>query len=202
MDAWTHLKSLQLYGATVTDETLAVIRNFRELDSLMLYQTAISDAALRHLRYLDALTWLDIGDHMPNHDRPYGTLTPNCVHHIVQLPALRRLDIQRVKLSDDSLRLIASNLPSLQHLWLQKCNISDSGLKYLQALSNLTSLCLRDNSNVTEAGLQHLNSLKSLETLDLTGTSVSRDVIQRLRAKKPTVNIIFYYPRRADRNNL
>jgi hypothetical protein len=76
----------------------------------------------------------------------------------------------------------------LEDLSLRATDITDNGLRCLKDLANLKWLYLY-NDNVSDNGLRYLATCKSLTILDATGTYVTREGADRLKAALPNLAI-------------
>lgn len=76
------------------------------------------------------------------------------------------------KTSNDTLRIISSNIANLTNLNLDSCSyISDRGINYLNSLHDLQSLDLSRCFNITNIDLRQLENLKELYIVQITNLS-------------------------------
>jgi hypothetical protein len=184
---WTGILAIWMYGNCVTDETFAAVRNFRDLRTIMLFDTAISDSALEHLQELPHLTHLRIENTTADNEHAFGSFAPAAGQHIAGSQTLDALHLFGVPMDDKGLHSITTNIPGLKALSLVNCNLTDDCLAEFHRLQSLTKLCISNNANVTDDGLRHLYGLKSLNFLDATRTQVSQEGTEELRAHVPSL---------------
>jgi hypothetical protein len=164
------LETLNLAGASITDDDLAELDGLSHLEHLMLQNTAITDAGLAHVRNLTSLQEIYI------RNTPIGD---DGLTHFQRLTSLTHLTISRNKVTDVGLERL-KDLHSLQNLDVAYTQISDAGLEHLAALSNLDTLKLA-GTRITDRGLAHLKRLTKLSSLDLSGTRVTDAGLERLK---------------------
>jgi hypothetical protein len=99
---------------------------------------------------------------------------------------LNPLDLSRLQLSDDSLTEIPE---SVTKLGIMDTPISDVGIGHLLRLKNLSRLNVA-GTRITDAGLDLLASLGSLEWLNVGRTNVTDEGIERLKARRPGIEVI------------
>lgn len=86
---------------------------------------------------------------------------------------------------DDRTLDYLSGMNHLRELDLNHTKVTDVGLRKLREISTLESLKLRDTP-VTDAGFREsLGAMTSLRQLDLSGTRVSRELVQAWKDGKP-----------------
>lgn len=154
------LEAFQVYreGFGVGDESLELLAQLPELESIDLRLTKITDQGLKHLAGRPTLKVLSIS----------GTKTSDAgVAMLKQLPRLEYLRLgvydEGIPLTDEGLRHVGE-MESLQDLDLSGTQITDTGLVHLRGLKQLKNLSL-DETQVTPAGLAQLEPLQSLESL-------------------------------------
>lgn len=131
--------------------------------------------------------------------------------HLSAVTTLRVLDLQRTKITDDSLEWIGrqrhlqrlsihetaitdagishlADLKELTALNLSKTQVSDQGLVHLTGLKELVWLQLR-NTVITDAGVKHLRQLTSLESLYFDSVKISKKTTADLQARLPKCKI-------------
>jgi hypothetical protein len=187
------VRFIRFSKAGVTDEHLAHVPAFKQLDYLAVVTPSVTDEGLKHVAGLTNLDTLFLAD---------SSLTDAAMPALQGLSKLERLYLDRTKVTDAGLANIAglktlttlsligtpatdeglehaAQLENLEALFLSDTNITDEGLKSLVRLSKLKTLYL-DRVGVTGAGLQHLKELQNLEVLSLRGTPVSAESLASL----------------------
>jgi len=139
-----------LTGDTITDEDLKRAQlSFKQ--SLDLTNTSISDDGIKaNLTY-------------------------------VRCPKLNNLNLSKTQITDESLRYLAkSGLPRMDTLIISNTKVSDVGIGYLigETTRYLEVLDL-SSTNVTDECVESLIRLSYLEKLNLTGTKISKDGVNR-----------------------
>ena len=112
---------------------------------------------------------------------PIENIRPDEIALVINLPALKKLQLADVPITDAMLKDIG-RLKNLEWLGLEGSKITDAGLSHLSGLPQLKNLVLgsvnaeprvRSTTAITDAGLLHLKNLKILELLSLNGTCVT-----------------------------
>ncbi|MHB8973776.1 MAG: M56 family metallopeptidase [Pirellulaceae bacterium] len=118
---------------------------------------------------------------------------------IAKLRNLRSLELQGTNVSDRGLEYI-QNLNELEYLSLRGTGITDAGLVHLKRLKNIKVLRIgeipaggyssvhgtfRPGPPISDSGIVHLRTLTRLEYLDVRGTRVTDEGVDRLRGKWP-----------------
>lgn len=163
---------------TATDDDLSFLGAFRNLGSIDLQQSGITDAGLRHLSGLDKVTRLCLTS---------TNITGAGLKYLAGMKNLDRLSLDNTEVSDAGLLHIAK-LESLQFLDLGNTAISDRGLASIGQLKGVFYLFL-DHTKVTDAGLRHLEKAPVLGQLELYGTKVTQEAKDRLIEKLPGLAI-------------
>jgi hypothetical protein len=97
---------------------------------------------------------------------------------------------------NDMERLVAHlvNLPNLRVLCVNRTQITDDGLKHLAVLNTLEKLNLND-TKITDEQLMCLSQLTDLEVLSIGGTQVTEEGIERLQQALPNCDIGAHRPK-------
>jgi hypothetical protein len=161
-----------------TDDDMAIVAAFPNLQFLDLTGTKVTGRGLvhlhrlQHLKKLD-LTWTKIGD--------------EGMQHVRGLKHLRVLCLTGTQVGDDGLEHV-NGLQELNTLILEGTLIADQGLSQLDDLPKLKSLNL-DNTKVTDAGIEHLRRFSNLDFIALTNTRVTPKGKDSLRKALPNCDI-------------
>ena len=123
----TKLRRLHLDGVGITDEGLAWLTSFKELESLSLLDTRIDGTGLDRLQPLDRLRCVGI-------EGPLVT-----VEGLGHLTSLTKLGLWKTRLTDRGLEFL-KGLPDLEELILDDETVTYQGLAVLQALPRLKNL--------------------------------------------------------------
>jgi len=178
-----NVRELNLFFAElITDEGLAVLKDWPRIERLNLRGTKVTDNTLAILAGKDTVTALDIG---------YAEVTDSGLQHLPQLKGLRELAFGGNKMTDVGMQVLRS-LPGLTKLDVAGRQRTDSGLWSVAvtdlALDPVATLAeLRElnlaGTQVTAKGLETLARLKKLEKLNLYGAKrVGDDAVARLAA--------------------
>lgn len=163
----------------VLDEDLKWFCYLKNLETLDLYDTNITDVGIAHLKALPALSKIDL----------YNTKTGDAgLEQLSQFGTLRSITMQHTAVTNEGLKYL-SGLSSLDSLNLGNTGINDSGLAHLKSLAGLQWLQL-SFTNVTDSGLLYLQDLKSLRELYLTETQVTDDGKNLLMEALPECSIM------------
>ena len=176
--AFEQLDYLSVITPTVGDAGLECVQNLTNLDTLFLSDSGVTDATLSRLSNLQKLERLYL-------DRTAATdhgLTGLC-----DLTALTVLSLGGTQVGDAGLGHLDS-LKNLEVLRLSDTGVTDEGLKHLKHLSKLRELYL-DGTEVQGHGLESLKILSNLKILDLRGTALT-SAVPRLLSDFPTIEHI------------
>jgi internalin A len=159
----------------VTDKDLALVKEFRNLDSLSLNRCLqITDAGLRELKGLKNLHYLWLGG-----GEKFGEtkITDRGLRELKDLKSLKALGLRGTRVTNlEGLK----NLTSLEFLNLDLTTVTDQGLKELMDLKNLTTLTAGE-TKLTDQGLKELKRIKSLTTLALNRTKITDAGLKELK---------------------
>jgi hypothetical protein len=142
------LETLDLSRSNVTDVDLQRLGGLPKLRELKLWDTRLDGSGLAHLGALGRLERLELGD---------TKVTDDALQHLAKLQNLRYLVLIRTRVTDAGLPHVA-RLLSLQSLKLGGTGVTDQGLRVLRGLRELRGLTL-DETKVSEAGLKSLAEL-------------------------------------------
>jgi len=136
LGGWTHpadpgpreaIHFVKLSKSKVTDADLAVLAGLRDLGTLGLSGTAVTDEGLKHVSKLSALVGLELG----------GTkITDRGLRHLAGLRDLGTLRLERTKITADGLRHLAQ-LRQLSFLDVSGTSVRESDLAVLAGLRGL-----------------------------------------------------------------
>ncbi len=168
---FTHLSSLNLFGAKITGTGLKHVSGHKNLEIILLGHSQITDEGLRHLSGLHNLTFLSLGS---------TRVSDGGLYHLKDLKKLESLKIGNTRVTDAGLAHL-KGLTSLKLLILGKSPVTDRGLEHLKGLANLEVLGLH-SPQISDAGLKHLRVLTRLKHLSLSGTKVSPDGIEHVKS--------------------
>ena len=157
-----NLQTLGLSRTKVTDKGLVHLQGLTKLEKLGLSGTRVTDAGLVHLKGLMNLKELDLSD---------TNVTAAGLVHIEGLTNLKKLLLSGPAIADAGLAHL-EGLTKLEKLGLGRTQVTDAGLEYLQGLTKLEKLGL-SGTQVTDAGLVHLKGLTNLTSLNLYNTKVT-----------------------------
>jgi hypothetical protein len=171
------LRTLRLYGDSLTDDSLLLIGGLTSLESLSI-GGSFPDTGFLHLRNLKSLKCLTVTSpnitargvaaiaRLPNLQTLRITAaSPHGLSELEACESLTFLSLCRANLTDDDLKQIAG-LTSLERLDLSGNSLSGRGLRHLSALRNLRELDL-SGCGITDGGIKNLSSLVNLEKLDV-----------------------------------
>ncbi|MCC6589401.1 MAG: hypothetical protein IT168_22065 [Bryobacterales bacterium] len=172
LKALPNVRELNLfYAELVTDEGLAVLRNWSRIERLNLRGTKVTDNTLSILAGKNTVKSLDIG---------YAEVTDSGLQNLVRMKGLRELAFGGNKLTEVGLEVLRS-LPQLTKLDIAGQQRTDSGLWFV---------------SLTDIGLDPIATLTELRELNLSSTPVSAKGIQRLATLKKLEKLNLYKARR------
>lgn len=157
--------------SVVTDEHVARIEAFKQLDYLAVVTPSVTDAGLTSLDQLTNLDTLYLSD---------SGITDASLTKIKDLSKLERLYLDRTEITDAGLANL-SGLTTLQTLSLQGTPVTDNGLAHLSSLENLEALDL-SGTKVSDAGILQIAKLPKLKTLSLDATALTGSELGQLAA--------------------
>jgi serine/threonine protein kinase len=156
LGAFKQLKSLYLVHTKVTDTGMRYVSGLSNLSSLTLTGTGVTDAGLKWLTRLPRLRSLVLGR---------TKVTDEAMKYVGKLKHLRALDLQLTRVGDAGLKSLAG-LVRLRTLNLYGTGFTDAGISSLEPLQNLTFLGL-ESTSITDRGLERLARLAGLTNLNL-----------------------------------
>lgn len=134
-----------LGGFELTEEGFEHLGQLKNLQTLYLHKTNISDTRLEPLKGLTNLQQLYLGTTNVGDDG---------IEHLEGMTKLEYLHLGSTKVTDVGLKHL-EGLPNLRILDLFDTQVTDAGLEHLQGLNNLQRLSLA-NTNVTDEGVRKL----------------------------------------------
>lgn len=183
----SELKSVSLWGATVSDSEIPRLLPLKSLWSIDLSYTNVTGNVLTTLSKLPELAEINLEGCDVN-DK-----------HMEQLSGLERLITLRLAnthVTDEGLKHI-EKLKNLIHLDLSACDISDDGLRSLGHMPKIRHLWLSktirygqdDKSELTDGCIEFLGSLTTLIDLQIACSQISDDGFARLKLALPNTRI-------------
>lgn len=162
-----NLKSLGLFGTSVTGVGFAVSTNLSSLEELDLTCASASDEGLGHFKHLANLRRLiltsnRVGDHG--------------IRRLPSLPRLKSLSLTRTAVTDVGVAIVPEKFPSLEVLSLDYLRITDRSCGYLRPLDHLRSLVLSSglpNHRLTNGCLESLGFIHTIERLMMGYTKIT-----------------------------
>lgn len=174
------LKTLRLMRTQVTDAAVSLLPNFERLSLLDVSSTKTTAAGLPAIARCRNLETLGLGG-IP--------MTEAGLKLLKDLPELKDLYVWSCGVTDDMARPIAE-LRRLQTLSLRNALITDRGIELLRPLTELQVLAL-SNTKITDACIENLATLKKLRSLDLSQVpGITPAGRARLKAAIPELKIV------------
>lgn len=199
------LTKLSLSCIPLTDQDFGGLESFRDLTSLDVCDTQLSDAGLVHIAKLTHLRSLDISNEevteaglrhlsgMSLDDLEVGLeWTDVCLSNYLAAsspPAI--FDLSNSKVTDESVVLLA-DCDVLESLDLRGTTISDKSIIALVELPRLGSLDI-GSTNATDEWIELLMHSKSLESLCVSHTKISCDGLKRLAGLTTLEEIVLHF---------
>jgi beta-lactamase regulating signal transducer with metallopeptidase domain/Leucine-rich repeat (LRR) protein len=203
----TFSEKLFLEGATITDSTLAALRQLSKLTGLRLHATNVTDSGLAYLKNIPGLETVHITGNQ---------FTDAALLSLKDVSNLRELTIHDAQISDaglvylkdrTQLRLLSvkPRTPLRQltraeadsgvrpdyrdYKYRYPSQISDAGLIHVKGLTNLTELDL-SASQITDSGLLNLAGLAVLDRLNLSDTEITDAGVAQL-SRLPRLRLVY-----------
>ncbi|PWU00494.1 MAG: hypothetical protein C5B53_03980 [Candidatus Melainabacteria bacterium] len=153
------------------DDVLKHVAKLRDLQSLNLTSTNITDTGLSYLLGLPKLEDLQISS---------TEITGEGIYSLTKMKSLRSLCLNYLTLDKRAFEYFRSN-PPLRSLELRSCGLVDNDLEGLSNLKSLIMLRLQGNRGIEGEGLKYLASDPKLECLDLRDMAVDPSYTQYLK---------------------
>jgi hypothetical protein len=169
------LRALKHRSSIVTDEGLADLAHSQSLESLLIQDFAITDAAGRHLAALPRLTSLEI-----LRCQGFGSDGLMALEGLGKLSRLTLRDLPEV--GDAGLAVLAK-LPALERLSLRELSsVGDAGLAHVAAARSLEVLDIWSLPKLTDAAVAALARLPHLRELSIRETGATERSLDALAA--------------------
>jgi len=159
-------------GPKATDEALAMLQPFENLERIILYDCSATGTGLAAVNTESILEFMAV-------DTP---ITDAGLKHLTGNETIEGMTLGRTQISDEGLSVIGT-LPNLRGLALFDNDIGDEGVEHLSDLKKINGIDLSE-TRVTDAGVEHLSSLSSLTVLSLRSTDATDDCMEDLRLLK------------------
>lgn len=192
MKEWKRLRRLNLRGTRIADNTVTAVASLPELEALDISFTDALDYGLDALATAPKLKELSIGG---------LRITEAAFQSVRQIAGLERLDLgggkfvgggQRAGLIlDDTVLQAIASLKELRELKLGYAKFPSRGLAILKTLPKLERLNLTNCPRIDDDAVEHLASWKSLRWVDLNGTRIGKDAVERLRKQRPDCKVLW-----------
>ncbi len=184
------VQRLVLFGSHITDQTLAVLKGFPNLQQLGLRSDSLTDDGFGAIASLPHLTSLVLS-HCHN-------LTDAALSEIAAIQNLETLGILGADITDAGLESLGK-LPRLRELVILPCEtrmpeglkITDAGLTGMKNLRDLHTISIQACPAITDASIKLLQTLGSLKSLKLNETGMTEEGHQQLVASLPNTQIDF-----------
>ena len=167
----TKLERLMLPSRTeLTDAWLPHLEGMVNLDSLYLYNVAITTEGLHRLGHLSKLRSLSLHGSRVNHLAPLRPLTAivwlclaytpvddSALTELQGWPRLRNLDLRKTNITDAGM-VTLSGIPALLELDVSRTKVTDAGLRHVARSKSLRSVVVRE-AGVTDAGIAEISKV-------------------------------------------
>lgn len=177
-------QTLDLRGKEVRREDWAQLRGtrFASVRKALLARSNADDAALAYLAGM-ALEELDL----------FGTAVTSNGLRPLRTDRLRKIDLSGTRIPAESLRMLASS--AVEELSLRDTGLTDDDAPLLLQFTSLRRLDL----SMTRTGDRTLSTMighPSLRLLDMSGTTVSTDALEKARKMRPQLTLVREMPSR------
>lgn len=160
-----NLNSLYISSSKVTDAGLKNLASLPNLHRLGLNENCINGSGLYHLSKSKKLSSLDLGN---------SKIKADSLYNLTEVKPLRYLSLKGKSFGDSHVLQVA-NLSQLTILILDKTQVTDQGLIALVSMEKLQELYLAD-TQITDKGIKNLTHSPSLIELDLSNTLITDQV--------------------------
>lgn len=205
---FTKLKSLRIYGPTITDTVMTYIADAKNLASLSLEQSAVGVDGMKTIGTLSKLKELKLYGASNVTDDALAqiadlkdleilelrstTTTSGGMKHLAGLSKLKVLDLsETANIGNDGIAALAP-LTNLEELNLWYTFVDDQGLAPLASMTKMKRLNL-DKCQVTDAGLVNLKGLSNLEFLHIGSTRVTDTGLVELEGLKNLKHLVITF---------
>ena len=171
----SQVRRLALPGADIDDETIRLVTEFENLESICLWGTPVTRSGIDHLGSLKKLKLLELDTHLMD-DNVVQTLRANNQLHL----------ISQATTSDYLERPSSPDQVATLRFWCAP--FTDSGLKQFADFKNLTTIDL-GRMEITDASIDDLCRFKKLKFAVLRETRISKDGFARLRRALPNCSV-------------
>jgi hypothetical protein len=178
LKALVGLRTLDLSGAKISNDSLDVIGKLSTLVNLQLASTGIDDRGLAPLAPLVELRYLDIGN---------CNISGPGLKHLAHFDRLLSIDLTGDPVSNESLVDLVE-MESLQRIYLTGTLVTDAGIPTLAKLEHLKVVSLYA-TRVSDAALRTLSEIPHLETLYLEKSLVTPAGVNWLKNERPQLRI-------------
>tara|TARA_R110002111_G_scaffold258083_1_gene326804 strand:+ start:28795 stop:32043 length:3249 start_codon:yes stop_codon:yes gene_type:complete len=174
----TSLDTLMLSESAVGDAGLSNLKELHKLERLYLDQTKVTDQGLAELTHLSQLKVLSLNN---------TNVTDQGLLHLAGLKNLEVLFLSGTKVSDAGLPALAE-LKQLKVVYLARTQIQGTQLSDIAGLPHLEYLALNRNT-LDPSSVDSLSKMSQLKGLELYHTGLSRDAVNQIREKLPTISV-------------
>ncbi len=175
------IESLNLRNTAVTDEGLKALAALSKLRRLDLRGTAVTDAGVKVLARFSSVRRLNLTN---------TAVTGAALKDLKRLTQLRWLSLEGTKIDDESLQEMTA-MKELAWLNVSCTALTDAGLAELCRLPDLQSLNI-SHTRISDAGLGPLKQLAHLRALNLAATQVTDAGLSALR-ELPSLETLYLY---------
>lgn len=180
------LKYVALSGNEVDDESIRVLEKLPNLQTLYLDATSLTDVGLQSVESRRCLVVLSLS-HSDRSQEP-SKLTPKGITECVtRLPSLTNLDLSGLPLDEHAIGQICLHCARLEHVTFHNVKMTDDALCHLKHLKNLATIRLTENPGITDKGLEELSQLTQLQGLDLHGSGVTPEALEKYVVRMPNL---------------
>ncbi|MEX1228657.1 MAG: M56 family metallopeptidase [Planctomycetaceae bacterium] len=192
---------LALGSPQVTNAGIPHVAKCKNLTSLSLYSSSLSDTCLQDFIKMPKLQGIKLGSsfspkslealaRFPDlRQLEIGFSPAPSLDDLAKLKNLRQLSLKGKEYGDDSAKMIANSFPLLEQAYLRDTSITNVGVSHLSELKNLTVLTL-DLALVDDGIAESIRKMKKLEWLSLNDCSVG-DPVVAAAAECPKLRTLF-----------
>ena len=161
----------------VTDADLELLRDNQIITNLLLDESEVTDEGMRVISTMTNLV----------HLRIRSKLTDACIDDLLNLPALKFLNLPFADFSDEGLERLAKH-PHIQLLRLRSPQATDRAMPAIAAMENLAFLHFIEVS-ITDHGLKAFYDAHNLQSLYLDDCKTTDQGLSMLLKRQPNLHL-------------
>lgn len=178
LDGGGRFKKFRFITSDITGDGFALLKN-HGVTNITIVDTKIDTKAMEALSTIEGLIELEIK----------GNCTDEVLKGLHGPQSLRSLEVKESKITDEAIKIIATNLPQLNYLaFTGDKSITDGCTKYLKLFPKLQALHLSD-TNISHKGLIEILDEVKPPKLSLAGLKITDEFVKE-HLNKPFITVL------------